>query len=170
MRGREIWSPRQLLEEVERQQVTVMNLPPTVLAQALGSGQGTAGAGEDAAAAGDRGRRPAGSAGGAAVARPRAARSAAAERLRADGDHYHGDAGRGRQEQERITIGRPLPGRSVYIPGSPRPAGAGGSGRRVAYRGRAAGAGYLISRSYEAALFADPFGAQPGGGCTGPVT
>src|ERR1039458_1002966 len=36
MRGTEIWSPRQLLEEVKSQQVTVMNLPPAYWQQALG--------------------------------------------------------------------------------------------------------------------------------------
>jgi non-ribosomal peptide synthetase component F len=37
MRGREIWSPRQLLEEVKRQQVTVMNLPPAYWQQVCGA-------------------------------------------------------------------------------------------------------------------------------------
>ena len=35
MRGKEIWSPRQLLEEVTRQQVTVLNLSPTYWQQAV---------------------------------------------------------------------------------------------------------------------------------------
>ena len=35
MRGKEIWSPRQLLEEVKRRQVTVMNLSPTHWQQAV---------------------------------------------------------------------------------------------------------------------------------------
>ena len=165
MRGREIWSPRQLLEEVEGQQVTVMNLPPAYWQQALREW---------------------------AKARQELARTqlrlviVGGDRLEAQGVRQWRDLGlRGvrllnaygptettitatlgevGQEQERITIGRPLPGRSVYIldrRGRPAPAGVVGE---LHIGGELLARGYLNEPELTRQRFVrDPFGAQPGG-------
>ena len=165
MRGREIWSPRQLLEEVERQQVTVMNLPPAYWQQALREW---------------------------AKARQELARTqlrlviVGGDRLEAQGVRQWRDLGlRGvrllnaygptettitatlgevGQEQERITIGRPLPGRSVYIldrRGRPAPTGVVGE---LHIGGELLARGYLNQPELTRQRFVpDPFGARPGG-------
>ena len=165
MRGREIWSPRQLLEEVEGQQVTVMNLPPAYWQQALPEW---------------------------AKARQELARTqlrlviVGGDRLEAQGVRQWNDLGlRGvrllnaygptettitatlgevGQEPEPITIGRPLPGRSVYIldrRGRPAPVGVVGE---LHIGGELLARGYLNQPELTRQRFVrDPFGAQPEG-------
>ena len=74
-------------------------------------------------------------------------------------------------EEERITIGRPLPGRSVYILDRRcRPAPTGVVGE-LHIGGELLARGYLNQPELTRQRFMrDPFGAQPEAGCTGPVT
>ena len=165
MRGREIWSPRQLLEEVKRQQVTVMNLPSTYWQQALRewtkARQELAGTqlrlvvvgGDRLEAQGLRQWRDLGLRGVRLLNAYGPTETTITATL--------GEVG---QEQEGITIGRPLPGRSVYIldrRGRPVPAGVVGE---LHIGGELLAQGYLNQPELTRRRFVrDPFGAQPGG-------
>ena len=165
MRGREIWSPRQLLEEVKRQQVTVMNLPSTYWQQALRewtkARQELAGTqlrlvivgGDRLEAQGVRQWRDLGLRGVRLLNAYGPTETTITATL--------GEVG---QEQEGITIGRPLPGRSVYIldrRGRPVPAGVVGE---LHIGGELLAQGYLNQPELTRRRFVrDPFGAQPGG-------
>ena len=165
MRGREIWSPRQLLEEVKRQQVTVMNLPPTYWQQALRewakAPQELAGTqlrlvivgGDRLEAQGVRQWRDLGLRGVRLLNAYGPTETTITATL--------GEVG---QEEERITIGRPLPGRSVYIldrRGRPVPTGVVGE---LHIGGELLARGYLNQPEVTRQRFVrDPFGAQPGG-------
>ncbi len=127
MRGAEIWSPRQLLQEMKRQQVTVMNFSPSYWQQAV---REWARAPEELAGTRLRlvilgGERL----GSQAVREWRELGLPGVRLLNAYGPTEAtitatlAEAG---QEQDPVTIGRPLPGRSVYIldrGGRPVPAG-----------------------------------------------
>ena len=165
MRGREIWSPRQLLEEVKRQQVTVMNLPPTYWQEALPewakARQELAGTqlrlvivgGDRLEAQGVRQWRDLGLRGVRLLNAYGPTETTITATL--------GEVG---QEEERITIGRPLPGRSVYIldrRGRPVPTGVVGE---LHIGGELLARGYLNQPEVTRRRFVrDPFGAQPGG-------
>jgi amino acid adenylation domain-containing protein len=128
MRGKEIWSPRQLLEELTRQQVTVLNLSPTYWQQALREWARTPRelAGTHLRLVILGGERLAAQ----AVQQWRDLGLGEVRLLNAYGPTEStitatiGEAG---EEQELITIGRPLPGRTVHIldrGGRPVPVGA----------------------------------------------
>ena len=127
MRGTEIWSPRQLLEEVRSHQVTVMNLPPAYWQQALAewarAPQELAGTqlrlvivgGDRLGARGVQQWHDLGLQGVRLLNAYGPTEAAITATLGAVGPDH-----------ERITIGRPLPGRRVYIldrGGRPVPAG-----------------------------------------------
>jgi amino acid adenylation domain-containing protein len=165
MRGAEIWSSRQLLQEVKRQQVTVMNLSPTYWQQAV---REWARAPQELAGTQLRlvilgGERV----GAQAVQEWRELGLTGVRLLNAYGPTEAtitatlADAG---SEQERITIGRPLPGRSVYIldgGGRPVPAGVWGE---LHIGGPLLARGYLNRPDLTGERFVpDPFGAEPGG-------
>jgi amino acid adenylation domain-containing protein len=165
MRGNELWSPRQLRDEVKSQQVTVMNLPPAYWQQAVrewaAAPQELAGTqlrlvivgGDRMAADGVRQWRDLGLRG--------------VRLLNAYGPTETtitatvGEIGPG---QERITIGRPLPGRRVYILdrcGRPVPAGVVGE---LYIGGDLLARGYLNQPELTRQRFVpDHFAAQPGG-------
>ena len=165
MRGKEIWSPRQLLEEVRRHQVTVVNLSPTYWQQALREWART-----PQELAGTRlrlmilgGERL----GSQAVQQWRELGLPAVRLLNAYGPTEStitatlGEAG---QEQETITIGRPLPGRTVYIldrGGRPAPMGVVGE---LHIGGPLLARGYLNKPALTKQRFiSDPFGAPQAG-------
>ena len=166
MRGPEIWSPRQLLDELKRHQVTVMNLSPAYWQQAV---REWARAPQELAGTRLRlvilgGERL----GAQAVQQWRELGLQGVRLLNAYGPTEAtitatlGEAG---EEQEPITIGRPLAGRSVYIldrGGRPVPVGVAG---RAAHRRAAAGPGIPEpAGADEGALRARPLRApQPGG-------
>ena len=165
MRGTEIWPARQLLEELKRQQVTVMNLSPAYWQQAvrewaraphelagmrlrlviLGGERLTAQAVQQWRELGLRGVRLLNAYG------PTEATITATL----------GEAG---QEQEPITIGRPMAGRSVYIldrVGRPVPVGVLGE---LHIGGPLLARGYLNQPGLTKEHFvSDPFGAQEAG-------
>jgi amino acid adenylation domain-containing protein len=125
MRGTEIWSPRQLLDEVKASQVTVMNFSPTYWHQAVREWgrQSLTGLALRLVILGGERLSP------QSVRQWRALGLAGVRLLNAYGPTETaitatlGDAG---QEQDPITIGRPLPGRTVYVldrGGRPVPAG-----------------------------------------------
>ena len=165
MRGKEIWSPRQLLEELKRHHVTVMNLSPTYWHQALREWaripQELAGTRLRLAILG--GERL----GAPAVRRWRELGLAGVRLLNAYGPTETtitatlADAG---EEQGQITIGRPLPGRTVYIldrAGRPAPTGVVGE---LYIGGELLARGYLNRPDLTNERFVrDPFGERPGG-------
>jgi amino acid adenylation domain-containing protein len=165
MRGTEIWSPRQLLQEVKRQQVTVMNLPPAYWQQALRewarAPQELAGTqlrlvivgGDRLGAHGAQQWRELGLRGVRLLNAYGPTETTITATL--------GEVG---PDQERITIGRPLPGRRVYIldrSGRPVPTGVVGE---LHIGGGLLARGYLNQPELTRQRFVrDPFGAQQGG-------
>jgi amino acid adenylation domain-containing protein len=165
MRGPEIWSPRQLLAELSSQQVTVMNLTPAYWQQVL---RAWARAPQGLAATqlrlviigGDR-------LGAREVAQWRELGLTGVRLLNAYGPTETtitatlGEAG---EERERITIGRPVAGRRVYIldrRGQQVPAGVVGE---LHIGGPLLARGYVNQPELSRQRFvADPF-AAPGGG------
>jgi amino acid adenylation domain-containing protein len=165
MRGTEIWSPRQLLEELKRNQVTVMNLSPTHWQQVA---REWARAPHELAGTQLRlvilgGERLAME----AVQQWRELGLPGVRLLNAYGPTEAtitatlAEVG---AEQERITIGRPLPGRSVYIldrVGRPVPVGVLGE---LHIGGPLLARGYLNQPGLTKERFVrDPFGAQRAG-------
>jgi amino acid adenylation domain-containing protein len=164
MRGPEIWSPRQLLEELVGQQVTVMNLPPAYWQQAVRewarAPQDLAGTRLRLAIIGGDRLEP------RAVAQWRDLGLPRVRLLNAYGPTETtitatlADAG---NERDVITIGRPLAGRTVYIldgDGAPVPAGVLGE---LHIGGPLLARGYLNQPELTAERFVrDPFG-PPGG-------
>jgi len=165
MRGKEIWSPRQLLEELRRHQVTVLNLAPTYLQQALREWART-----PRELTGTRlrlmilgGERL----GAWTVQQWRELGLPAVRLLNAYGPTEGtitatlGEAG---QEQEPVTIGRPLPGRTVCIldrGGRPAPMGVVGE---LHIGGPLLARGYLNKPALTKQRFiSDPFGAPQAG-------
>ena len=165
MRGTEIWSPRQLLEEIRRHEVTVMNLSPTHWQQAVREWLRT----------------------------PHELRGTQLRLMILGGERLSTQAvrqwrllglptvrlvnaygptettitatlGETGLEQERITIGRPLPGRTVYILdryGRPSPVGVTGE---VYIGGALLARGYLNQPRLTSERFVpDPFEAQQAG-------
>jgi amino acid adenylation domain-containing protein len=166
VRGPEIWSSRQLLEELRRQQVTVMNLSPaywhqTIREWAREPAAELAGLGLRLVILG--GERLAAQ----AVREWRELGLPGVRLLNAYGPTEAtitatlSEAG---EEQEPITIGRPLPGRSVYIlddGGQPVPAGVLGE---LHIGGPLLARGYLNQPVLTKERFIhDPFGRQPDG-------
>jgi len=164
VRGTEIWSSRQLLEELKRQQVTVMNLSPTYWQQAVREW-----ARESAELVGLQLRL-------AILGGERLTAQAVREwrelglpgvrLLNAYGPTEAtitatlAEAG---EEHEPITIGRPLPGRSVYILDDGRPVPTGVLGE-LHIGGSLLARGYLNRPALTKERFVpDPFAAQPGG-------
>jgi amino acid adenylation domain-containing protein len=164
LRGPEIWSPRQLLDELRAQQVTVINLPPAYWQQAVRewarAPQELAGIPlRLAIVGGDRLE-------ARAVRQWRELGLPGVRLLNAYGPTETtitatlGEAG---QEQDVITIGRPLAGRTVHIldsAGAPVPAGVPGE---LHIGGPLLARGYLNQPELTAERFVgDPFG-PPGG-------
>jgi amino acid adenylation domain-containing protein len=163
MRGPELWSPRQLLAELKREQVTVMNLPPAYWQEAVRDWSA-----EPRQLAETRlrlvivggDRLPA-----RAAQQWRQLGLTGVRLLNAYGPTETtitatlGDAG-----QEQVTIGRPLPGRLVYIldgRGRPVPAGVVGE---LHIGGSLLARGYLNLPDLTSERFvADPFAERPGG-------
>jgi amino acid adenylation domain-containing protein len=164
MRGTDIWSSRQLLEELKRQQVTVMNLWPTYWQQTMREWS----------------RDPAELAGlhlrlvilggerltAQAVQEWRELGLPGVRLLNAYGPTEAtitatlAEAG---EEQEPITIGRPLPGRTVYILDDGRPVPTGVLGE-LHIGGQLLARGYLNQPALTKERFIhDPFAAQPDG-------
>jgi amino acid adenylation domain-containing protein len=161
MRGEELWSPRQLLEQVQRQQVTVLNLPSAYWQQAMGEWAQT-----PDALAGTRLRLVI--AGGERLGRPGLRQwprlgLAGTRLLNAYGPTettITATLAEIRTDDEWITIGRPLPGRTAYIldrHGRPVPAGVVGE----LYVG-----GALLARGYlnQPGLTDERFGPDPHAG------
>jgi amino acid adenylation domain-containing protein len=172
MRGAEIWSPRQLREELAGWQVTVMNLSPAYWQQVvrewtrkpaeladlrlrlviLGGERLPVSAVREWHDLGVPGVRLL-NAYGPTEATITATLAEAGEELAAAGE-----------EQEPITIGRPLPGRSVYIldeGGQPVPVGALGE---LHIGGPLLARGYLNQPALTKERFVhDPFAAHPDG-------
>ncbi len=165
MRGKDIWSPRQLLEELKRHRVTVMNLSPTHWQQAVREWarmpQELAGielrltilGGERLAAQ--------------AVQQWRELGLSEVRVLNAYGPTectITGTLGEAGKEQGPITIGRPLPGRTVYIlnrSGRPVPVGVPGE---LYIGGSLLARGYLNQPILTKERFVSyPFGADEGG-------
>jgi len=165
MRGKEIWSSRQLLEEVTRQQVTVLNLSPTHWQQAQREWARTprelAGTQLRLVILGGEQLAP------QVVQQWRELGLGEVRLLNAYGPTETtitatlGEAG---QEQEVITIGRPLPGRTVHIldrGGRPVPRGVVGE---LHIGGKLLARGYLNQPELTRQRFVpDPFGADRGG-------
>jgi amino acid adenylation domain-containing protein len=165
MRGTEIWTPAELLEELKNQHITVMNLWPAYFQQAAREWGRTP---EDLVGmelrlvivGGER-------LGPRAVQLWRELALPGARLLNGYGPTEStitatfGEAG---QEHEQITIGRPLPGRNVYIldpGGRPVPARVVGE---LHIGGALLARGYLNRAELTAERFvADPFGPGPGG-------
>jgi amino acid adenylation domain-containing protein len=165
VRGPDIWSARQLLAELAAEQVTVVNLSPAYCQQVLREWAGTGARLDDlrlrlVILGGDR-------------VSPRAVREwrelglGGVRLVNAYGPTEAvitatlGEAG---QEQDPITIGRPLPGRSMYILdrwGQPVPVGVFGE---LHIGGPLLARGYLNQPALTKERFVpDPFAAQPGG-------
>jgi amino acid adenylation domain-containing protein len=165
MRGRELWSLRHLLEELKAHQVTVMNLSPAHWQQAVRewarAPQELAGlqlrllilGGERLAAQAVQQWRELGLPGVRVLNAYGPTEATITATLAEAGT-----------EQERITIGRPLAGRSVYIldrGGRPVPAGVLGE---LHIGGPLLARGYLNRPELTAERFVpDPFGAQDTG-------
>ena len=165
MRGPEIWTPWQLLEELVRRQVTVMNLSPAHFQQAVHEWTRTR---QDltgvtlrlAILGGER-------LGAHAVQQWRDLGLEGVRLLNAYGPTEAtitatlGEAG---EEEGPITIGRPLAGRRVYIldrGGQPVPAGVAGE---LHIGGPLLARGYLNRPELTSERFVpDPFGPRPGG-------
>jgi aspartate racemase len=158
IRGEELWSPRQLLEQVQSQQVTVLNLPSAYWQQAMGEWAQT-----PDALAGTRLRLVI--AGGERLGRPGLQQwprlgLAGTRLLNAYGPTettITATLAEIRPDDEWITIGRPLPGRTAYIldrHGRPVPAGVVGE----LYLG-----GALLARGYlnQPGLTGERFGPDP---------
>lgn len=164
MRGPEVWSPRQLLDELRDEQVTVMNLPPAYWQQAVRewarAPQDLAGLRLRLAIVGGDRLDP------QAVRQWRELGLPGVRLLNAYGPTETtitatlGEAG---QEHDVITIGRPLAGRTVYIldgGGAPVPVGVPGE---LHIAGPLLARGYLNQPELSAERFVgDPFG-PPGG-------
>jgi amino acid adenylation domain-containing protein len=161
MRGEELWSPRQLLGQVQSEQVTVLNLPSAYWQPAMGEWAQT-----PDALAGTRLRLVI--AGGERLGRPGLQQwsrlgLAGTRLLNAYGPTettITATLGEIAPGDEWITIGRPLPGRTAYIldrHGRPVPAGVVGE----LYLG-----GALLARGYlnQPGLTSDRFGPDPHAG------
>jgi acyl carrier protein len=165
MRGPEIWSPRRLRDEVKKQQVTVMNLPPAYWQQAIREWASTPDeltgtqlrlvivGGDRLGAQGVRHWRELGLRG--------------VRLLNAYGPTettITATLGEITDEQEPITIGRPLPGRRMYIldpGGRPVPVGVIGE---LYIGGELLARGYLNQPELTSERFVpDPFGARHAG-------
>ena len=165
MRGKEIWSPRQLLAELKRHRVTVMNLSPTHWQQVVREWARTQRdlAGIELRLAILGGERVAAQ----AVQQWLDLGLSAVRLLNAYGPTECtitatlGEAGK---EQELITIGRPLPGRTVYIldrGGRLAPTGVPGE---LYIGGSLLARGYLNQPGLTKERFVpDPFGADEAG-------
>lgn len=165
MRGRELWSLRQLLDEVKKHQVTVMNLSPVHWQQAVREWAQTpaelAGARLRLVIVGGERLRA------EAVQQWRKLGLPGVRLLNAYGPTEAtitatlGEAG---EETERITIGRPLPGRTVHIlDGTGRPVPVGVVGE-LHIGGGLLARGYLNQPELTRERFVpDPFAAPPGG-------
>jgi amino acid adenylation domain-containing protein len=165
MRGTEIWSPRQLLEEIQAHQVTVMNFSPTYWQQAVRewarAPQALAGLAVRLVILGGERLSP------QSVQQWRELGLSGVRLLNAYGPTEAaitatlGEAG---QEQDPVTIGRPLPGRTGYVldrGGRPVPAGV---------LGELHIGGPLLARGYvnlpeltKERFVPDPFGPQENG-------
>jgi len=165
MRGPEIWTPWQLLEELERRQVTVMNLSPAHFSQAVHEWTRTR---QDLAGVTLRLAILGGERLGAhAVHQWRELGLGGVRLLNAYGPTEAtitatlGEAG---AERGPITIGRPLAGRSAYIldrGGQPVPVGVAGE---LHIGGPLLARGYLNRPELTTERFVpDPFGQRPGG-------
>ncbi len=165
MRGTEIWTPSQLLEELKEQHITVMNLWPAYWQQAAQEWTRTpqAMAGTELRLVIVGGERL----GARAVQLWRELGLPGARLLNAYGPTEStitatlGEAG---EEDEKITIGRPLPGRSVYIldpGGRPVPVGVVGE---LHIGGALLARGYLNRPELTTGCFVpDPLGPHPEG-------
>ncbi len=165
MRGTEIWSTRRLLQELKSQQVTVMNLWPAYWQQAVrdwaADPAGLAGlwlrlvilGGERLTAHAVREWRELGVPGVRLVNAYGPTEATITATLAEAGT-----------EPGPVTIGRPLPGRAVYIlddGGRPVPAGVPGE---LHIGGPLLARGYLNQPALTKERFVpDPFGGQPGG-------
>jgi amino acid adenylation domain-containing protein len=165
MRGTEIWSTRRLLQELKSQQVTVMNLWPAYWQQTVrdwaGDPAGLAGlrlrlvilGGERLTAHAVREWRELGVPGARLVNAYGPTEATITATLAEAGT-----------EPEPVTIGRPLPGRAVYIlddGGRPVPAGVPGE---LYIGGPLLARGYLNQPTLTRERFVpDPFGGRPGG-------
>ncbi len=163
MRGDELWSPRQLLREIKRQQLTVLNLPSAYWQQAIREwGQ------RPDALTGTRLRLVI--AGGERLGRPGVQQwprlgLPQARLLNAYGPTettITATMAEIRPDDEWITIGRPLPGRTTYIldgHGQPVPAGVVGE---LYVGGELLARGYLNRPELTAQCFEpDPFAGHP---------
>ena len=163
MRGDELWSPRQLLSEIQRQQLTVLNLPSAYWQQAMREwGQ------RPDALTGTRLRLVI--AGGERLGRPGVQQwprlgLPQARLLNAYGPTettITATMAEIRPDDEWITIGRPLPGRTTYIldgHGQPVPAGVVGE---LYVGGELLARGYLNRPELTAQRFEpDPFAGHP---------
>ncbi len=165
MRGTEIWSPRQLLEELKRQQVTVMNLSPAYWQNVVREWARAPGdlaglqlrlvilGGERLTAQAVREWRELGLPGVRLLNAYGPTETTITATL--------GEAG---EEEDPITIGRPLPGRTVYVldhGGQPVPAGVLGE---LHIGGPLLARGYLNQPTLTKERFGpDPFAARPDG-------
>lgn len=165
VRGPEIWSPRQLLEELTEQEVTVMNLSPTYWQQAVREW-----AREPAGLAGLRLRLVILGGERLTIQMVREWRGLGLPGVRLLNAYGPTEAtitatlAEAGTEQEPITIGRPLPGRSVYVldnGGRPVPAGVLGE---LHIGGPLLARGYLDQPALTKERFVqDSFAAQPDG-------
>ncbi|HEY1673620.1 MAG TPA: amino acid adenylation domain-containing protein [Streptosporangiaceae bacterium] len=163
MRGDELWSPRQLLREIQRQQLTVLNLPSAYWQQAVREWGQAPGA-----LTGTRLRLVI--AGGERLGRPGLEQwprlgLPQARLLNAYGPTettITATMAEIRPDDEWITIGRPLPGRTTYIldgHGQPVPAGVVGE---LYVGGELLARGYLNRAELTAQRFEpDPFAGHP---------
>jgi len=162
MRGNELWTPWQLLEELTREQVTVANLPPSFCHQAVQQWTRT---GQELSGLTLRLMILGGERLGAQTVEQWRSMGLPVRLLNAYGPTETtitatlGEAGK---EQGPITIGRPLPGRRVYIldqHGQPVAVGVVGE---LHIGGPLLARGYLNRPELTRERFVpDPFGAQP---------